>query len=240
MKGFSLGRVAAYARYHYIATSRGYYGLMVVMFAIPLIMGVLTRDFTTAVSFSTVLYLFGGIRMMYHTTADMRERSRRVLELTVPISNEERMLFLLFNGVVAYPLMALITAVAAALVVVPFHNGALDLGGVVATFVDDYHLDWALFIFVQCIVAGSLLLNLLARRSLVAPYLITLTAAVLIIALLVHALIGVAEYLGDNYNIHGSIVFDIPDGWEVVISLLMPILLYSLSYIVLRKRQIKW
>lgn len=240
MKDFSLGRVAAYARYHYIATSRGYYGLMVAMFAIPLIMGVLTRDFTTAVDVSMVLYLFGGIRMMYHTTADMRERSRRVMELTVPISNEERMLFLLFNGVVAYPLMALITAVAAALVAVPFHDGALDLGVVFATFVADYHLDWALFIFVQCIVAGSLLLNLLARRSLVAPYLITLAAAVLIIALLVHALIGVAEYIDDNCNISGTLIVDIPYTWEVVMSALVPLLLYLLSYIALRKRQIKW
>ena len=90
----------------------------------------------------------------------------------------------------------------------------------------------------QILASTSLLINILARRSLVAASAIGFGVIIAILALLARLGISLYAYYTEMGYVINNIVVPAPVG--VVAYCLIPVVLYAMCYIALRKRQIKW
>ncbi|MBQ3173003.1 MAG: hypothetical protein IJB56_01705 [Alistipes sp.] len=236
MSAYSLGRVAQYARYHYTSQTKNYLSLFLVCVAMPVLFGILSRDVYVAIGISTAIYTLGGLAYALRTTYAMRHRGTKVMECSLPVSNEERMTFMLCNLAVGFPLFVAITAVLGVAIVYPFSYTDADLVVVLSQMINDTFMRWQLYVFVQIVTSMSLLLNIVARRSLFMAYLGTFIGFVLLIGIVArvgaHVLMNVDPYVIE------SIHFD--EDVAVVVYILIPVMLYALSYWALRRRQMRW
>ena len=74
MKSYSLGRVAQYARYHYVSNMKHYFSMVAAMVLVPVVFGILARDVETVTGICAALYLFSGFIFSVRTTYAMRDR----------------------------------------------------------------------------------------------------------------------------------------------------------------------
>lgn len=235
MKGYSLSRVAQYARYHYISQSKNYLSLLFTMFAMPAIIAILSRDMHDVPGIAMAIYLFGAIGFAVRTTFSMRERTSKVREMTLPVSAEERMTFMFFNLAVAFPLVCFITASLAIVVAYPF-SYSRDIGAAFEELLSSGFLEWPIYIIVQIIASSSLLINLLARRNLFVAYLGAFAGVVTFFAIMGRA---VVEFLENFYHLQYVNVY-IPEPVAITLFCLVPVVIYAFAYLALRRRQMKW
>lgn len=235
MKGYSLSRVAQYARYHYISQSKNYLSLLFTMFAMPALIAILSRDMHDVPGIATAIYLFGGIGFAVRTTFSMRERTSKVREMTLPVSAEERMTFMFFNLAVAFPLVCFITASLAIVVAYPF-SYSREIGAAFEELLSSGVLEWPIYIIVQIIASSSLLINLLARRNLFVAYLGAFAGVVTFLAIMGRA---VVEFLENFYHLQYVNVY-IPEPVAITLFCLVPVVIYAFAYLALRRRQMKW
>ena len=127
MKSYSLGRVAQYARYHYVSNMKHYFSMVATMVLVPVVFGILSRSVSTVESICTALYLFSGFIFAVRTTFAMRDRGTKILECVVPISNEERMTFMFLNIAVVAPIVAALVPIVGMLIVALFDYETFDL-----------------------------------------------------------------------------------------------------------------
>lgn len=236
MKGYSLSRVAQYARYHYISQGKNYLSLLFTMFAMPAIIGVMARNMHDVAGVAMAIYIFGAIGFAVRTTFSMRERSSKVREMTLPVSVEERMTFMFFNLAVAFPLACLITASLAIVVVYPF-SYSREIGAAFEQLLVDGFLEWPIYIVVQIIASSSLLINLLARRNLFIAYLGAFAGVVAFFAITGRLVVLHIDRWAEDamfMNIY------VPEAVGITLFCLVPVIIYAFAYWALRRRQMKW
>ena len=236
MKGYSLSRVAQYARYHYISQSKNYLSLLFTMFAMPAIIAILSRDMHDVPGVAMAIYLFGAIGFAVRTTFSMRERTSKVREMTLPVSAEERMTFMFFNLAVAFPLACLITASLAIVVAYPF-SYSREIGAAFEELLSSGFLEWPIYIIVQIIASSSLLINLLARRNLFVAYLGAFAGVVTFLAITGRAVVEILENFDDKLQ---YVNVYLPEPVAITLFCLVPVVIYAFAYWALRRRQMKW
>lgn len=240
MGSFSLGRVAQYARYYYVSNNKYIITLLLQFIGIPLLMGVLTREASAIEAVDVAFYLFSAVVSAIFATKAMRDRGRKIMEVTIPVSNEERMVFMLINSAVVFPLMAIGTGLLALVIGSPFSYDEYSLSGGISEMCREFYFNWPFYLSMQLISSACLLINILARRNLFVAYL--------------GAFIGVIVFFGVSGNIIAEIVMHNPHSfdflnyidsdkaevWAKVVFCSLPACFYALCYLALRKRQMKW
>ena len=237
MKGYSLSRVAQYARYHYISQGKNYLSLWFTMFAMPALIAILSRDMRDVPGVATAIYLFGSIGFAVRTTFSMRERTSKVREMTLPVSAEERMTFMFFNLAVAFPLVCFITASLAIVVTYPF-SYSREIGAAFEELLSSGFLEWPIYIIVQIIASSSLLINLLARRNLFVAYLGAFAGVVTFFAITGRLLVlHIDKHWADEAMF---MTVHLPEPVAITLFCLVPVVIYAFAYLALRRRQMKW
>lgn len=223
----------AFGRYHYTALWRQYLSLFLEIMAVPLIFSLLSGDVVDGVEMSLVIYLFCGLGIAKCNTALLRGNGTRYIAVALPVSAEEQMLFMLFNSAVMMPLLFVVASLSALLIAIIFAS-AYSVEYIFTLFFDEVLLQWPLYIFVQITAAGSLVLNLLARRNLLLSYVVAFV--VLLFVMWGAVEIVNVSLLPFNPVRDTKFIADV----ALAVYCLAPVVLYALSYAVLRRRQIKW
>ncbi|MBE6176206.1 MAG: hypothetical protein E7146_04315 [Rikenellaceae bacterium] len=235
MKSYSLGRVAQYARYHYVSNMKHYFSMVATMVLVPVVFGVLSRSVETVEGICTALYLFSGFIFAMRTTFAMRDRGTKILECVVPISNEERMTFMFLNIAVVAPIVATLVPIVGMLIVAPFDYETFDLWGRVMDMLRNVYLQWPIYVVVQIIGSASLLLNLVARRNLVVVYVAAFLGTVTALTLIGRA--GIEILINNDVQIE---MLELNEEVSTALFIALPILFYLCCYWALRRRQMKW
>ncbi len=242
MRSFSLGRLAQYARYYYVSNSRFIFTILIMMTGIPLLFGLLTRDCNAVRDSIVAFYVFTAFGSALFATTAMRERGRKTMEMTIPVSNEERIVFMMLNSALFFPLMSLVTGVLALTLGTPFYYGDYSLVQIIGSLLKDYYFDYPFYLSIVLISSCCLLINLLARRRLFVAYLMAFIGFIVFCVMLENILENTLFY-DPEFNKQYFFLYvdsDKIEFWAKVIYSLMPILFYILSYVALRKRQMKW
>lgn len=234
MATLSIRRTISFGRYHYTALWRQYITLLLEIMAVPLIFSLLSGDVVEGVEMSLAVYLFCGLGIAKCTTRLMRGDGTRHIAAVLPVSAEEQMLFMLFNSVVAMPVLFVAASVSALLIALAFLAPAYGFEYVFALFVGEVLAQWPIHVFVQITAAGSLFINLVARRSLLLSYVVAFV--VLLVALWGTVEVVRISPLPFNPVRDTQLVAEA----ATVLYCLMPVVLYALCYVALRRRQMKW
>lgn len=96
MKGYLLSLKRQYVK-HYGEKKARYVATLLATFALPLIVAVLLRDSTVAVSTSSVVMLIALVFVVDLSTRGMWKREQATLTFTLPVSVFERYSFILLN-----------------------------------------------------------------------------------------------------------------------------------------------
>ena len=241
MKSFSIRRVAHYARYHYSVTRLNYLRLIVAVLVGPALFGMLNKSIFTSASILVAIYLFAGISVAVACTHSMRDRGMKIMDGLLPVSATERFVFNVLNLSVIYPVaFAAVSAVTLA-IVAPFSELSMSFGECYKFLLNEALLLWSVYVLVQIVCSMSLLINLLARRSLILAYVITFVGFVALLCLLVCGM----EWLSDNVEFSWSFnptdaEMDAIEYTLKTIFCMIPVAIYTLCYVVVRKRQVKW
>lgn len=241
MKSFSISRVAHYARYHYSVTRFNYLSYILAMIALPTLFGILGKNLHTAEGMLIPIYIFAGVAMAVATTRTMRGRGTKIMDGVLPVTAAERHVFNVVNLAVVYPvLFALVAAVALGIVSI-FNKASIGFSEAYVLLAEDTLLEWTVYVIMQIGCSAALLINLFARRSLILAYMIAFFGS---LTLLVLFGLGM-QWLSDNVEFSWS--FDPTDAETDAIKCalktifcLIPVVIYTLCYVVLRKRQVKW
>lgn len=237
MRGYSFRRVAQYARYHYTSQMKNYLSLFLVCVAFPVLFGILSRDVFVAEGISTAIYTLGGLAFALRTTYAMRQRGTKVMECSLPVSNEERMTFMLLNLLLVFPLFVFVTAILGMVIVYPFTDYSIDIIPVLTSVVRETFLSWSLYVFVQLVMSVSLFLNIIAGRNLFVVYLGTFVGVMVFLGVMARVGVHLLMNLEPGYYVES---YEFNDTIATVVYILMPVLFYALSYWALRRRQMKW
>lgn len=243
MKSFSLSRVFQYARYHYSVMQNKYLIRMLVIFGLPLFIGLVDRDVENAIGVAAIIYFFASIGFASLSVYPMRERGMKVLEMCVPVSKCERMSFLLLNMAVIYPLLVTISAFVVALITAFVDPDTYNIKELLLDMYDNGFCDWWLYVTCQLFGAGALLVNLLARRNLFVAYLIAFLCFIALFSCVgwVLGVMSEMNIINDNTIYFSEQVFtDVIEPIIKVVYSCLPAAIYAICYAVLRKRQLKW
>jgi hypothetical protein len=235
MGAFSLKRAAEYARYNYTVQAKNYLLNVLSMVAIPILFGVLSRSVATVSGLSLFVYGTAAIVFPVREVWLMRERSERILAMTLPVSSAERWVTMVFNLAVLLPVVAIVSSVVATVVVYPFDYKAsqMPLNVFVTANLEEY-LDWMQYVCIQLFASVSLLIALMARRRLVLAYVLAVVAVIIFVFGVVDVVVEQEWYVNIEANIEavelaGKILY-----------CLLPVVFYVLSYVALKRRQVKW
>ena len=249
MKSFSLRRVAHYARYHYSVTRFHYLSFIVAVITLPTLFGILSKNLETAVGMLVAIYIFGGIAVAVSTTRTMRGRGTKIMDGVLPVSAAERQVFNLFNCAVVYPVVFAALSALVLGIVSPFHvselpgyyAGDIDFCGAYAQLAEQALLQWPVYVFVQIICSTSLLINILARRSLIFAYALVFVAFMGFIVMFFRGLEWLTNSLDYSYSFTpDEATKNIVEYIVKTIYVLIPVAIYALGYVALRRRQVKW
>lgn len=236
MKSYSLGRVAQYARYHYVSNMKHYFSMVSAMVLVPVVFGILAGDVEIVTSICAALYLFSGFIFSVRTTYAMRDRGTKILECVVPISNEERMTFMLFNIAVVAPIVATLVPIVGTLIVAPFDHDAVGLVAKMVDMLKEFYLQWPIYVVVQIIGSAALLLNIVARRNLIITYIGAFLGSVTALTIIGRA--GIEILI--NSDMTQIEMLELNEELSTAIFIALPILFYLCCYWALRRRQMKW
>ncbi len=241
MKSFSISRVAHYARYHYSVTRFNYLSYILAMIALPTLFGILDKNLYATKAMLIPIYIFAGVAMAVATTRTMRGRGTKIMDSVLPVTAAERHVFNVFNLAVVYPVLFAIVAAVALGIVSIFNKSSWTFCEVYSLLAEHTLLEWAVYVLIQIGCSTALLINLLARRSLILAYMIAFFGNLSLFVLFV---VGM-QWLSDNVEFSWS--FNPTEAERDVIRYiletifcLIPVAIYTLCYVVLRKRQVKW
>ena len=241
MKSFSISRVAHYARYHYSVTRFTYLSFILAMIALPTLFGILGKNLYTAKEMLIPLYIFAGIAMASATTRMMRGRGTKIMDGVLPVTAAERHVFNVVNLAVVYPVLFAIVAAVTLGIVSLFNRDMLGFGEAYSQLAEDTLLQWPIYFLIQIGCSTALLINLLARRSLILAYMIAFFGSQ---TLLVLFFVGMDRlFVNDMMNWTFNLTEAQKDVFEYTLKTLFcltPVAIYTLCYVVLRKRQVKW
>jgi hypothetical protein len=216
---------------------------LLVIFGLPLFIGLVDRDVENAIGVAAIIYFFASIGFASLSVYPMRDRGMKILEMCVPVSKCERMSFLLLNMAVIYPLLVTIAAFIVALLTSFVDPDVNSVKEVFAMVCDEGFCDWWLYVTCQFFGAGALLINLLARRNLFVANLIAFLGFIALF-LCVGWVLGVMSemnIINDNTIYFSEQVFtDVIEPIIKVVYSCLPAAIYAICYAVLRKRQLKW
>lgn len=235
MKSFSLSRVAQYARYHYVTESRSYVWNWLSMFGLPLLFAIMSRDASTVMALSVVCYAVSAFVVPLRTINPLRTRGKNILAMSLPVSNEERWVFMLFDLAVVMPLVICVTMVLATLCASFFDPGCSVEALLNEEF--DYIFAFESYVAMQIVASLSLLVGLLSRR-------IALTYSLLFLGFVLF--LRVIVFFLETLDWENFYTFTIEVDSQTVETILkavfglIPVLLYGFSYLALRRRQMKW
>lgn len=237
MREFSISRVANYMRYNYTVQAKNYAWNVLSMFAIPLFFALLSRDLSVVSGMSHFVYIVAAVVFPVREVWLMRDRGTRTINMTLPVSNEERWVAMVVNLALIFPIASMVATVLAFIVAEPFNlydSSMTALGSSISLHFNEVYFEWSLWVFVQLLASSSLFLAIMARRSLVLAYVGAFVGVVLFVYSSVYLIVDNELFLNieahiESVEIVGKILF-----------CLLPVLFYGLSYVALRKRQIKW
>ena len=249
MKSFSLRRVAHYARYHYSVTRFNYLSFIVAVIALPVLFGILDKSLDTTMSMLIAIYIFGGVSMAVSTTRTMRGRGTKIMDGVLPVSSAERQVFNVFNLAVVYSVLFAVLSALILGVVAPFHvdecpallDAHVDFCSAYEMLAFETFLQWPAYVFVQIICSTSLLINIFARRSLIFAYTLVFIAFVGSLTMFVQGVEWMTDNVSFDFLFHlDKATKDILEYVAYAIYALIPVVMYALGYVALRKRQVKW
>lgn len=241
MNSFSFGRFGAFARHHYVVQLKQYAFNILSMFGIPALFGVLNSDVAAWAVMVGLIYFVAAFAFSRLAVQPLRDAKMRTLAMTTPVSNFERWLFMVLNNAVVMPVLVYAMSVLSLLVV-----GVCDVEGTgFKSMVSD--LCWDVFavgpyVGVQIVAALALFMNIVSRRSILLSYVIAFVGFLLLMQVFVGSL-EIAEELHLVYD--NTINITIEDE-EMVLKVLkgiycaIPVAMYGLCYVALRRRQVKW
>jgi hypothetical protein len=243
MKSYSLGRVFQYTLYHYNVMQNKYLIRLLVIFGLPLFIGLVDHDVENAIGVAAIIYFFASIGFASLSVYPMRDRGMKVLEMCVPVSKCERMSFLLLNMAVIYPLLVTIAAFIVALLTSFVDPDVNSVKEVFTMLRDEGFCDWWLYVTCQFFGAGALLINLLARRNLFVAYLIAFISFIALFSC-VGWMLGAMSEMNIIYDntiyIIEQVFADVVEPIIKVVYSCLPAIIYAICYVVLCKRQLKW
>lgn len=240
MRSFSLSRLAQYTRYYYVSNSRFIISVLLQMVGIPLLFGVLTRDCNAVRDTVVAFYVFAAFGSALFATTAMRERGRKTMEVTIPVSNEERIVFMVLNSALFFPLMSMVTGVLALTLGTPFYYGYYSLMQNISTLLSDCYFDYPFYLSIMLMSSCCLLINLLARRRLFVAYLLAFIGVIVFFGVLGNIISEILMQDPHSLDFLNYIDSDKAEVWAKVVFCSMPIVFYALCYLALRKRQMKW
>ena len=230
MGNFSLRRLAQYARYHYTSMRNNYIMLLLVMVGTPALFGIMNGSSIVASDCVGSIYILGGIAIAYRQTFLLRDRSSLILENTLPVSASERFIFMLLNLAVLFPLCSIITGVLSILIVTPFSD--VEPKSTLMEFYYAYLSHSALYFASQVISSVCLMLNLIAGRRLLLTYFIAFVTFIL-------AVYGFVE-LVDGVEVNVEVTEAAESVLLHLLFIVPAVIFYTVSYVLLRRRQVKW
>ena len=243
MKSYSLSRVLQYARYHYTVLQSKYMIRLLIIAGIPLLIGVLDRNVYDVADVSVVVSLFASLGFASLSVFPMRDRGLKIIEMGIPVSNGERMTFLALNLAVVYPFLVYVCAFVVTLITSLLSPHSYSIMEIFYELRDCGFGDWWFYVTCQFFAAGTLLINLLARRNLFVAYLIAFLSFIALLSCVSWVLQAMSE-MGVTFN---YVIYISPEMFDGVIEpiikvvySLLPVAIYAICYAVLRKRQLKW
>ena len=241
MKSFSLLRVAHYARYHYSVTRFNYLSYILAMIALPTLFGILDENLYTAKEMLIPIYIFAGVAMAVATTRTMRGRGTKIMDGVLPVTAAERHVFNVVNLAVAYPVLFAIVA-AVALGIVSLIKGYMSgFGEAYLQLAEDTLLKWEIYVLIQIGCSTALLINLLARRSLILAYMIAFFGSQTLLVLFFYGMVWLLDNVEFSWSFNPTAAEkDVIEYTLKTIFCMIPVAIYTLCYVVLRKRQVKW
>jgi hypothetical protein len=205
------------------------------MFGLPLLFAILSRDASTVMALSVVCYAVSAFVVPLRTINPLRTRGKNVLAMSLPVSNEERWVFMLFDLAVVMPLAIGVTMVLATLCASFFDPGCSVEALLNEEF--DYIFAFESYVAMQIVASLSLLVGLLSRR-------IALTYSLLFLGFVLF--LRVIVFFLETLDWENFYTFTIEVDSQTVETILkvvfglIPVLLYGFSYLALRRRQMKW
>lgn len=231
INGFSSGRVLRLAVKHYTEHRSAYMLLYGMMIFVPLLFAMLARNASVAASMSMAVCLCGAFVVPFVTMKELRAGDTKIMANTLPVSAAERMTFVALNTSIVYTLLETLCAgiaVAAAACVDSRGELMTDLSHLWHT----YNGHWEIMILVWIVSSSNVVVNTLARKRIVAAYVCAFVAVMLAI----WGLERMAE-AGMMIRIEWS---ERLDTIAKTIYCITPAVLYGISYLLLRRRQVKW
>lgn len=231
INGFSSGRVLRLAVKHYTEHRSAYMLLYGMMIFVPLLFAMLARSASVAASMSMAVCLCGAFVVPFVTMKELRASDTKIMANTLPVSAAERMTFVALNTSIVYTLMETLCAgiaVAAAACVDSRGELMTDLSHLWHT----YNGHWEIMSLVWIVSSSNVVINTLARKRIVAAYVCAFVAVMLAI----WGLERMAE-AGMMIRIEWS---ERLDTIAKTIYCITPAGLYGISYLLLRRRQVKW
>lgn len=231
INGYSSGRVLRLAVKHYTEHRSAYMLLYGMMIFVPLLFAMLARNASVAASMSMAVYLCGAFVVPFVTMKELRAGDTKIMANTLPVSAAERMTFVALNTSIVYTLLETLCAgIAVAVAACVDSRGELipDLSHLWHT----YNGHWEIMILVWIVSSSNVVVNTLARKRIVAAYVCAFVAVMLAI----WGLARMAES-GMLIRIEWS---ERLDTIAKTIYCITPAVLYGISYLLLRRRQVKW
>jgi hypothetical protein len=211
------------------------------MIALPTLFGILDKNLYATKEMLIPIYIFAGVAMAVATTRTMRGRGTKIMDGVLPVTAAERHVFNVVNLAVAYPVLFAFVAAVTLGIVLLFNRDMLGFGEAYSQLAEDTLLVWPIYVLIQIGCSTALLINLLARRSLILAYMIAFFGSMTLLVLFV---LGMG-WLSDNVEFSWSFnpteaERDAIECTLKTIFCMIPVAIYTLCYVVLRKRQVKW
>ena len=141
------------------------------------------------------------------------------------------------NLALIFPIASMVATVLAFVVAEPFSlydSSMITLGSSISLHFNEVYFEWSLWVFVQLLASSSLFLAIMARRSLVLAYVGAFVGVVLFVYSSVYLIID------NEWFANIEVYIDSAELIVKCIFCMLPVLFYILSYVALRKRQVKW
>lgn len=203
---------------HYAENFRKYWFIYGATIAAPILCGVLKNRGDASYAMIVLMLLIGVFAVMHISMNDLRSRRSAIISNTLPVSVVERYAFIFLNTTVVYLVCFTPMAYVSKVIVDSMYPHIID-------FSDMYFSNDKIWVSLLGMHATAMIVNAVARRSLIAVY-----AAAFIISM-------AKQYLTEDISNDNMIRFD---DLKLYINMVMAPLLWALSFVMLKRKQINW
>lgn len=234
MNGYSLKRVARLFAKHYTEHLRKYAMLCALMAFIPMLLSLMGRDLSIASDMSLAMYIIGALVIAPLTMNELRRSGSRIMSNTLPVSPAERMTFIVLNTTLVYTLIAALSGIAGVSAAQPFVDS--DTGRDISDMLREYYGSWPIDVLIWIFSSAGVVVCSFARKHIITAYLIAFAG-------IIAAIWGISEISSALLSRGITVRIERTDRNEWIAKALycsIPVALYAISYLGLRRRQIKW